>query len=89
MFSTTANSNSDLLIKQALAFKPNTVVIGDKSKYKTVDEARIELKRHIASQADLVNFQQSRQKFLQKKKALTQPRSAMPNGIFALDVLVD
>ncbi len=33
-----ANSNADLLIKQALEFKPNAVVIGDESKYKQVKE---------------------------------------------------
>lgn len=35
----TANSNSELLIKQAIAFKPNHVVIADESKYKEVKEA--------------------------------------------------
>jgi 1-deoxy-D-xylulose-5-phosphate reductoisomerase len=34
-----ANSNADLLIKQALEFKPNAVVIGDESKYKIVKDA--------------------------------------------------
>ena len=29
----TANSNADLLIKQAIEFKPNHVVIADESKY--------------------------------------------------------
>lgn len=33
------NSNADLLIKQALEFKPNAVVIGDESKYKQVKDA--------------------------------------------------
>lgn len=32
----TAHSNADLLIKQALLFKPNAVVIGDESKYELV-----------------------------------------------------
>ena len=32
----TAGKNSDLLIKQAIEFKPNAVVIADKTKYKTV-----------------------------------------------------
>lgn len=32
------NSNADLLIKQALEFKPNSVVIADESKYKQVKE---------------------------------------------------
>ena len=35
----TANSNSDLLIKQALEFKPNAVVIGQDKKYKGLFEA--------------------------------------------------
>jgi len=35
----TAGNNADLLIKQALQFKPNAVVIADKSKYKIVAEA--------------------------------------------------
>ncbi len=34
-----AHSNADLLIKQAIEFKPNAVVIGDESKYETVKEA--------------------------------------------------
>lgn len=35
----TANSNADLLVEQALKFKPNIVVIGDESKYLTVKDA--------------------------------------------------
>ncbi|HJV18423.1 MAG TPA: 1-deoxy-D-xylulose-5-phosphate reductoisomerase [Sediminibacterium sp.] len=35
----TAQSNDELLIKQALYFKPNMVVIGDEKKYLTVKEA--------------------------------------------------
>lgn len=35
----TANSNADLLIKQALEFKPNHVVIADETKYYYVKEA--------------------------------------------------
>lgn len=35
----TANGNVDLLIKQALEFKPNAVVIGDESKYEFVKSA--------------------------------------------------
>jgi 1-deoxy-D-xylulose-5-phosphate reductoisomerase len=35
----TAQTNADLLIKQALEFKPNAVVIGDESLYKKVKEA--------------------------------------------------
>lgn len=34
-----AHSNADLLIEQALKFKPNTVVIGDENQYKKVEEA--------------------------------------------------
>lgn len=34
----TANTNADLLIKQAIAFKPNHVVIADESKYLQVKE---------------------------------------------------
>jgi len=33
-----ANSNADLLIKQAIEFRPNAVVIGDESKYQFVKE---------------------------------------------------
>jgi 1-deoxy-D-xylulose-5-phosphate reductoisomerase len=35
----TAQSNADLLIQQALKFKPNAVVIGDESKYEQVKQA--------------------------------------------------
>jgi len=35
----TAHSNADLLIEQALKFKPNTVVIGDERQYKKVENA--------------------------------------------------
>ena len=35
----TAQTNHELLIKQALEFSPNAVVIGDESKYNTVKEA--------------------------------------------------
>jgi 1-deoxy-D-xylulose-5-phosphate reductoisomerase len=35
----TANGNADLLIRQALEFKPNAVVIADEKKYKTVSDA--------------------------------------------------
>jgi 1-deoxy-D-xylulose-5-phosphate reductoisomerase len=35
----TAHSSADLLIKQALKFKPNCVVIGDESQYKKVQDA--------------------------------------------------
>ena len=37
-----ANSNADLLIKQAIEFKPNAVVIGDETKYKHVKDALFE-----------------------------------------------
>lgn len=35
----TANSNCDLLIKQAIAYRPNAVVIADETKYKMVSDA--------------------------------------------------
>lgn len=35
----TTNTNAELLIKQAIEFKPNVVVIADKSKYKEVSDA--------------------------------------------------
>jgi 1-deoxy-D-xylulose-5-phosphate reductoisomerase len=35
----TANGNADLLIKQAIEFKPNCVVIADEKKYQTVKDA--------------------------------------------------
>src|SRR5687768_11293988 len=35
----TAQNNAELLIKQALEFAPNAVVIGDDTKYKMVQEA--------------------------------------------------
>lgn len=35
----TANSNCDLLIKQAVAYRPNAVVIADETKYKMVSDA--------------------------------------------------
>jgi 1-deoxy-D-xylulose-5-phosphate reductoisomerase len=35
----TAQTNDELLVKQALEFKPNAVVIGDESKYQKVKEA--------------------------------------------------
>ena len=35
----TAHSNADLLIKQAIMYQPNVVVIGDEKKYKQVKEA--------------------------------------------------
>ena len=39
----TANNNSTLLIEQAKKFKPNTVVIANKEKYKKVDDALFNL----------------------------------------------
>jgi 1-deoxy-D-xylulose-5-phosphate reductoisomerase len=35
----TAHRNADLLIQQAIAYKPNTVVIGDESRYEEVKDA--------------------------------------------------
>ncbi|MBD0374995.1 MAG: 1-deoxy-D-xylulose-5-phosphate reductoisomerase, partial [Flavisolibacter sp.] len=34
----TCHSNDDLLVKQALTFKPNIVVIGDETKYSKIKE---------------------------------------------------
>ena len=39
----TANSNSDLLIKQAKVFRPNAVVIVDENKYQEVNQALFDL----------------------------------------------
>ena len=41
-----ANSNSDLLIKQALKFSPNAVVIVDETKYQEVFDALMLQNRH-------------------------------------------
>ena len=38
----TAGKNADLLIEQALKFKPNTVVITDESQYEKVKDALID-----------------------------------------------
>nr|WP_321405726.1 1-deoxy-D-xylulose-5-phosphate reductoisomerase [uncultured Carboxylicivirga sp.] len=38
----TANNSAELLIEQAIKFKPNTVVIGNKEKYKQVSDALID-----------------------------------------------
>ena len=62
---------------------------GEHGPYASLEDAKSELCRHIASQSDLKNFQRDREAWLKKKKAQTQPRSAMPNGLFALDVMVD
>src|SRR5882672_5939358 len=35
----TAQTNNELLVKQALEFKPNAVVIGDESRYQKVKDA--------------------------------------------------
>ena len=35
----TANSNADLLIQQAIEFKPNAVVIADETQYQKVKDA--------------------------------------------------
>jgi len=43
----TANGNADLLIEQALKFKPNTVVIVDESKYNQVSKALEEEDIHV------------------------------------------
>jgi 1-deoxy-D-xylulose-5-phosphate reductoisomerase len=49
VYALTANTNSDLLIKQALEFLPSTVIITDKGKYHEVKEAL--RKTHIYVQA--------------------------------------
>ncbi len=48
----TAQSNADLLIRQALKFQPNAVVIGDESKYQTVKEALFDEGIHVYAGAD-------------------------------------
>ncbi len=48
----TANSSADLLIQQAKEFKPNTVVIGDESKYTQVKEALFDLDIKVYAGAD-------------------------------------
>lgn len=48
----TAQSNADLLIRQALKFQPNAVVIGDESKYQTVKEALFDEGIHVYAGAN-------------------------------------
>ncbi len=43
----TAQSNADLLIRQALKFQPNAVVIGDETKYQLVKDALFEEGIHV------------------------------------------
>lgn len=49
----TAGNNAELLIRQAIEFKPNVVVIGNESKYKQVDEALnpLDIKVYAGEQA--------------------------------------
>ncbi|MGV6862367.1 MAG: 1-deoxy-D-xylulose-5-phosphate reductoisomerase [Putridiphycobacter sp.] len=58
----TAHSNADLLIEQALKFKPNTVVIVDESKYKYVEEQlwQNDIKTYCGEEAlaDVVQMQE-------------------------------
>jgi len=57
----TAQSNADLLIEQSIKFKPNTVVIGDESKYKKVEDAlwKHDIKTYCGEDAlvDIVQMQ--------------------------------
>ena len=48
----TANGNADLLIEQALKFRPNTVVIVDESKYDKVNQALEKEDIHVYTGAD-------------------------------------
>lgn len=48
----TAQSNAALLIQQALKFQPNTVVIGDESKYQQVKDALFSEDIHVYTGAD-------------------------------------
>ena len=50
----TANRNADLLIEQALKFKPNSVVIADESKYEKVKEALWSADIHVYAGADAI-----------------------------------
>ncbi|MCC6684451.1 MAG: 1-deoxy-D-xylulose-5-phosphate reductoisomerase [Bacteroidia bacterium] len=50
----TANSNADLLIEQALKFKPNCVVIADENKYLTVKEALLPHDIKVYAGADAI-----------------------------------
>ncbi len=58
----TAHSNANLLIEQALKFKPNTVVIVDESKYKYVEEQlwQNDIKTYCGEEAlaDVVQMQE-------------------------------
>ncbi|MBL1281130.1 MAG: 1-deoxy-D-xylulose-5-phosphate reductoisomerase [Fluviicola sp.] len=48
----TANKNADLLIEQALKYKPNTVVIVDEAQFKKVKDALWEQDIHVYAGAD-------------------------------------
>ena len=47
-----AHNNADLLVKQALEFKPNVVVIGNEGKWKEVNDALFDLGIKVYSGAD-------------------------------------
>ena len=47
-----AHNNADLLVKQALEFKPNVVVIGNEAKWKEVNDALFDLGIKVYSGAD-------------------------------------
>ena len=51
----TANRNADLLIEQALKYKPNTVVIVDESQYKKVKDVLWEHDIKVYSGEDSLN----------------------------------
>ncbi|HKJ80313.1 MAG TPA: hypothetical protein VKA10_12290, partial [Prolixibacteraceae bacterium] len=51
----TANNNVELLVEQALKFKPNVVVIGNEKKYTTVSEALKNEPVKIYAGADALN----------------------------------
>ncbi len=51
----TANSNAALLIKQALEFRPNAVVIGDESKYEEVKQALINTNTKVFAGYDAIS----------------------------------
>jgi 1-deoxy-D-xylulose-5-phosphate reductoisomerase len=51
----TAKSNADLLVEQALKFRPGHVVIADEDKYNKVNEALSALKINVCSGEDSIN----------------------------------
>ena len=51
----TAQNNSDLLIEQAIEFKPNTVVIGNKSKYPSLNDTLNSYSIKVFAGVDAIN----------------------------------